>query len=537
MSRKLRTWLALGLVAIAYIVVCGIILTRPGAALSKDQRTVVRIAHWQVEVGPREAMEKLAEAYNAMNPDVRVEVLAVPGSVYTQWLRTQLTGGTAPDIVEFGFWLHGARDIPARYFSAITEEVNRPNPYNRGTVMESVLWRDTFLDGLNSQESYVRDLSNYYAVTLCMLSMRLFYNADLLEEVTGSRELPRTFSDLAAAGAQLEGRTSARGAPLALFAGSKFNTDVTMDALLMRTMIPVNHERDRFREGGAFTRDFALDYLRGGWNFRRPESLAGFTMLREVAHLTRPGFGQLERDAAMQEFMRGEALAIYTGTWDATSLLKLAPFRIEAREFPLPDRNHPIAGPYMWHPQSEGQVSTAAPFFLNKSSPNREAALDFMRFMTSVPGNQIFVNASGWLPSVEGVEVPEHLQSHIPRRDGWAGRTALLRIFGAETSTAWQQLSHRLLNRDGGVEAFLSVYIPAFDPALRQDLARDARNALESMRRQVPALTGLAVLDRLEGVDPVRQAARRERESNQHLTEARYYETLAVLEKGAAVTD
>ncbi|MCW5547468.1 MAG: extracellular solute-binding protein [Opitutaceae bacterium] len=536
MPRKRRLWVALGLALAAYVAVVVMVFTRPGAALSTDKRPVIRIAHWQVEVGPREAMEALAAAYNARNPDVRVEVLAVPGNVYVQWLRTQLTGGTAPDIIEFGFWLHGSRDIPARYFAPITDYVEQPNPYNRGTPQEHVRWRDTFLDGLNTNEGYIRDLNNYYAVTLCMLSMRLFYNADLLEEITGSREPPRTYAELQALGAALQGRTSPRGAALALFAGSNFNTNVTMEVLLARTALSLNHARDRFREHGAVTRDFALDYLRGGWDYRQPELESGFALLREIALLTRPGFQQLERDAAMQEFMRGEAVAIYTGTWDATSLQKLSPFDLAVAEFPLPDRSHPAVGAHIWLPQSEGQVGTAAPFFLNNASPHREAAIDFMRFMTSVPGNQIFVEASGWLPSVEGVEVPDHLRPHLPRRDGWMGRSAILRAFGAETSTLWQRLAHRLVSREGGVEPFLTTFAPAFADALRTDLTRDARNALDSIRRQVPALAGLATLDRLEGVDPARLANRLEREASQHLTEARYYETLAVLDKGPAVT-
>jgi len=365
--------------------------------------------------------------------------------------------------------------------------------------------------------------------------MRLFYNADLLEQVTGSREPPRTYAELMAVGAGLAGRTSWRDAPLALFAGSNFNTGVTMDAMLMRTALGLNHERDRFREGGAVVRDFANDYLRGGWDFRRPDLQAGLAVLREIALLTRPGFQQLERDAAMQEFMRGEAVAIFTGTWDATSLLKLAPFELAVTEFPLPDQRHPVVGPQMWLPQSEGQVGTAAPFFLNKQSAHPAAAVDFMRFMTSVPGNQIFVNASGWLPAIEGVEVPDHLRPHLPRRDGWLGRSGILRAFGGETSTAWQREAHRLVSREGGVTAFLDAYIPAFETALRQDLDRDARNALVSLRRQVPALVALAALDRLEGVDAIRQAARLDRESNQHLTEARYYETQAVLDRRSDV--
>ena len=535
MNRKTRAWLAVGVTGAIYAAVSLFVFMRPGAALSTDGRPVVRLAHWQIEVGPREALEQVAAAYNALNPDVRVEIMAVPGNVYTQWLRTQLTGGLAPDIIEFGFWLQGSRDIPARYFAPITAEVEVPNPYNRGTPQENVAWRDTFLDGLNNNEGYIRDLNNYYAVTLCMLSMRLFYNADLLEEITGSREPPQSYAALMALGDALAGRSSPRGAPLALFAGSKFNTDVTMDVLLNRTLLPMNHERDRFREGGAVIRDYALDYLRGGWNFDRPEARAGFEVLLEVARNTRPGFQQLERDAAVQEFLRGEAVAIYTGTWDATSLMSLASFPVAVAEFYPPDRNHPTAGSHMWLPQSEGQVGTAAPFFLNKSSPHREVAIDFMRFMTSVPGNRIFVHASGWLPSVEGVEVPAHLRPHLPRRDGWISRSAILRAFGAETSALWQRLAHLLVGSDGSPGRFLAAYKPGFEPALRQDLARDARNALDSMRRQMPALVGLATLDRLEGTDPDRRQARLDRESNQHLTEARYYETLAVLEHGRDV--
>jgi ABC-type glycerol-3-phosphate transport system substrate-binding protein len=138
--------------------------------------------------------------------------MEVPGNVYRQWLRTQLTGGTAPDIIEFGFFIGGVGDLPARYFDPITSWVEEPNPHNQGTALEGVRWRDTFVDGLDSPEGYIRDLNNYYAITLCVVTIRLFYNEDLLREITGSAEPPASYADFVALGESLAGRRGpARG--------------------------------------------------------------------------------------------------------------------------------------------------------------------------------------------------------------------------------------------------------------------------------------------------------------------------------------
>ena len=109
--------------SLAMIVLCGVyftaaflVLTRPGATLSNDGRTVIRIAHWQIEAGPREALEAMIKRYEEINPEVRVEQVAVPGNLYKQWLRTQLIGGDAPDIIEFGSFWGGVDDIPPRFF-------------------------------------------------------------------------------------------------------------------------------------------------------------------------------------------------------------------------------------------------------------------------------------------------------------------------------------------------------------------------------------------------------------------------------------
>ena len=57
---------------------------------------VIRLAHWQLEPGVREAIDEIAADYMKLHPDVKVEQLPIPGKVWKQWLRTQLVGGALP---------------------------------------------------------------------------------------------------------------------------------------------------------------------------------------------------------------------------------------------------------------------------------------------------------------------------------------------------------------------------------------------------------------------------------------------------------
>jgi len=506
MGAKLRRIpLALVIALGAYLSSVFVVLTRPGSVLSDDKRTVIRFSHWQIETGPRKAFDAMIKRFEELNPQVRVEQVDVPGKFYKQWLRTQLIGGTAPDIVEFGH-LFDADDIYPRFLEPISDYMEEPNPYNRGTPLEGVRWRDTFLDGLNTGDTYIESLSNYYAVTLCMVTTRLFYNPELLQELS------------------------------VLYAGSDFNgTYIMLNQLLGRAGIGLNMSNDRFREQGQLAHGVAVEYLRGSWDYRSPGLLRGFELMREVAKTMRTGFQQLGREAAMQEFLSGRAIMMVTGTWDATSLMSLAPFKVAVAEFPWPVRSDGAAYRYYWEPVSEGAGNTTVPFCLNKNSPHQKEAIDFLHFITSLEGNTIFFEQSGWLPSIREIVVPEEIEVYLPRFVGLPLRTGYKGGFGNETRALWDRQLHLLVSVQGSVEKFLSAFESEFPAALKSDLSMQLRHMFRSLQHELPALTALATLDRLQTPNPHRVASRGIRESNQSITEAKLYEALAVLENGPAV--
>lgn len=532
---KQRARYALILLALAYLTAVVLVLTRPGSALSNDKRVVIRFTHWQIEAGPREAFDAMIKRYEELNPNVRVEQVAVPGNVYNQWLRTQLIGGTASDIIEFGRHMQGMNDVPPRFFAPISEYVELPNPYNRGTALEGVRWRDTFKDGLNSPDAYIPNLSNYYAVTQCMLSMRLYYNPELLRELTGSEIPPSTYPEFLALNDKLKARIAEPKDRVALLAGSRFNSYVLLDPMLTRVGLDVSYANDRFRLQGPAGPEVGLEYLRGGWNFRRPELLDGLNRMREVSTTMRPGFQQLERDAAVQDFLRGRAMMIVTGTWDATSLTRMAPFKVGVTVVPWPSMADGKIGRYYWTPISEG-ATTAMSLYLNKASHHSAEAIDFLQFITSVEGNTIFVRESGWLPAVREVPIPDELKVHLPNFDGYTARSNFSHGFGSETFNLWEKQAYRLTSANGSVEDFLQAIEAQFPTAVRRDIETDMRNIVLSVRRDITPLIALAALDERVGLDQRERDSLALRESNQTMIEAKLYEAQLVLEKGPNVT-
>jgi len=517
-----------------YVLTVIVVMLRPGAILSNDGRTVIRLCHWQVEAGPREAINALIERYEELNPDVRVVQLAIPGTAYTRYVRTQLIGETAPDLIEFS----GANsDIVPRFFEPISSYVAEPNPYNVGTPLEGIRWRDTFIDGLNTPSSYIDRLSNYYAITMCVVTLRLFYNPDLLEEITGSREPPKTYQQLRVMQDQVAEFRARTGRTIALHAGCNFTGEIMAEQLLSRAGVGLAFNLDRYREQGGKNPQMAQEYFRGNWSFRTPALYSALEDARDAARFMRPGFQQMDRDAATQEFLRGQAVMIVTGTWDATSLKTMAPFEVGVDHIPWPAMGESEESRYYWSPISDGEANTSMPFYLNKNSAHKKEAMDFMRFATSLEGNTIWMKKSGWNPSVRGVELLEDLKIFEHVFSGYMMRTSFMKGFGVETQEIWQRQIHNLTAVNGGVDKFLEAFQQEYPAALRKDLESQARTIYLSVRRDEPSLIASATLDRLVGSDAEKVLARKIRESSQNITEAKLYEMEAVLARGPAVAD
>ena len=93
-------------------------------------------------------MQRVIDDYEKMwlakGKKVRVLQQPVTEKVYAQWLNTHLIAGDAPDISEQGMssMLNNNPTYTARYYLPLTNIVNKPNIYNKGTALANVPWRE-----------------------------------------------------------------------------------------------------------------------------------------------------------------------------------------------------------------------------------------------------------------------------------------------------------------------------------------------------------------------------------------------------------
>ncbi len=518
MTKKGR-WLGWAVVVAGYLVAMYWVFTRSTSVVS-NRPVTIRIAHWQIEKGPPDGIEAIIRRYEELNPRVKVEQVLIPERVYRQWVRSNLTGGTGPDLIEYGVWLDGLTDIPARYFAPITHEMTRPNPYNKGTALETVPWLQTFTDGLALQRMNAPDPGQFYAVTLTELSERLFCNRDLLRKITGSDQTPKTFAELRTLFQQVAAYAERTGRPIYTMAGARDNAAWLMQFLLQGAMMQSSQRNDRHGVLAVYPWDALGLYLEGRWSYRIPEARAGITLMREVSLGMKPGFVQSMRDAATQEFLRGDAVFIFAGTWDGTSIRSLATFPIEVLRFPQPTKDDPVMGPWFYGNFADGGGGTAMEFYLNKQSAHPKEAIDFMHFMTSVQGNQLFTDKSGWLPSVREVKVPADIVAYLTPFDCYSFGAEYMTAMGSAVSSAVLRNFHLLAGAQGSVDQFVDAMEAAMPEAVRDDLRKEVSNRALIVRPQDVGIMAQAALGRASPQASGPLVARERLESSQTQSEA-----------------
>ncbi|MBS0631699.1 MAG: extracellular solute-binding protein [Verrucomicrobia bacterium] len=477
-----RGWIGLGIIIGGYLVAAGWVWTH-SAPLIPDRPVTIRIAHWQVEAGPPDGMDAVIKRYEQLNPRVRVLQQLIPGIVYKQWMRTNLASGSGADIIEWGAWLEGVRDVPARYFEPVTEALGQPNPYNKGTVLEKTPWQKTFKDNLQGSRNDSPDPGQIFGVTMTECSVRLFCNRQLLREATGSEHVPQTFDEMRKIFLQLDAYSQRTGHRVMGIAGAKDNAEWLLQYLLMDTTLGLNFSIDDSGMLSMYNRQVLAAYLDGRWNWSRPEVRAGLELLRDVGRHMKPGFLQLQRDEATREFLAGDALFIFTGTWDATSLKRLASFEVGALRFPQPAKDDPIAGPYLIGRFQDGGGVTAMAMHLTKNSAHKAEALDFMRFMTSLEGQQLFTDGSGWLPATLEVKIPPAIQSFVSPLDGYT-MCQPYSIIGSTVTMEFERNLHLLLGQNGSVDRYVAELDRVMPAAVRADLQTEVSSTLITLRAQ-----------------------------------------------------
>ena len=472
------------------------------ASLAPSDAIILRIGHWQLEASVRDALNVMAEDYRKIHPNVYIVQDAIPEMVYGQWTTTQLMGGTAPDLLQIGLGVlprHLWLQYYNRYCHSLSTYANEPNPYNVSNELEGVALRSTIKDGM--RWTYIEEMQEYVAIPLSQFGVRVFYNKELLKQLTGRDEPPKDFRSFIEMCEAIRRAPKTDGDTYTAIAASKYHMPMWENFMLDVVTYPAIREADYNRDGllGVDESFVATRAGRLGLNF--PAYRAKFAMLRELTDQFQTGFSGLTRDEAVFQFIQQDAVFMATGTWDARSLQEQAEgrFTVGVMDFPTPSADDPDYGPFVEGPLFE-QPYIGFAFAITHTSPHFEQALDFMRFMASKEQNEKLNRIIGWIPSVKGTEIDPMLRAFEPQLEGVT--RAFNPDLGGETWLNWMQLYSLYQVDQLSFDELVNRYEPIYRELGLKDFMDQQRDWRRGMLLQEESLSGIRALAMLNDDDP-----------------------------------
>ncbi len=427
MLQKLKQRLGLVVLVIVMVAVSiNVYVNHRRVAPAGDEAVRIRICHWHLEAeeGFRRVIEGFEDEYfKRTGKRVEIEQVPVPYTGYTQFMNTGLIGKTAPDIIQL--WSssdRGSINKLVRYFEPLGEYVRQPNPYNQGTPLAGVPWKDTFIDELRG--NIQPQLQEYFAIPLSLQTTRMFYNRDMLKKITGSSKFPTRYSgfiDLCQAVEKYSDRYD--GPEIAPIAACHFQEGMFGDGYREAFLYDVKQACDFNFDGNADELETAETYGEL-WSFQSPRFLYAWECLREIVQYFMPGWVAAARDDMMFAFVQERALMTLTFGYDVKMISQQVDDRFEMgiAQLPLP-LEHPLYGDMVKGPRSEVRVPGGNPLAITRETPHFDVCLAFLQYATSPAPNTAFNEATMWLPMVEGAEISDDfLEPFKPETEGYIGR-------------------------------------------------------------------------------------------------------------------
>ena len=481
-------------------------------SLTGDRR-IIRFVHWQLEGGIVKAVDEACRLYEKIHPDVEVQQIEVPERAYTQWVRTQLVGRTAPDLIENRFeanWI-------VRYFVPVTERVDHPNPYNAREmdarlvrllggdpaqvpdlgVLEGVPWRKTYID--NMKGGWYWELQDYYAMPLSVFTVRIFANKNLLEAAAGDL-LPRDPKTGQVRGPQdletffrvcdrIKAYGDKAGQKLVPIAGSDYVADIFRGRYYERCTWNLLAKGDLDGDSSIGNGERLLAVAQGDIDVvNDPDLAAGHKLLYRICQQFNPGFMNMKREDSVFMVAQGKAVMMATGSWEAGTMQQQVEglFDILVFDFPMPRPGQPYYETIR-HRITEAGTKSGFPMSLTKFSRHPDLAIDFMHFMSSRRVNEWLNNKFSWFPAVRGAVPAPVLEPFTPNVEGvycvyWMD-------FGGDTKLRYDQQYQGFVGvsppqdvplagwLDGHYKRFITRYMADYDKYVLQDFEKRWREA------------------------------------------------------------
>jgi len=310
----------------------------------------VVIWHWMTD--RQAAFEQLADKYyKETGVKVLFETYA-PTDVYKNKISAAATANLLPDIFNpLGDKKEVASYINADFIADLTEEMSRDN------------WKDIFFSKALAQNTFEPGNEwnvkpGIYAVPLDVNSLMIYYNKDLFKQAgLDPEKYPKTWPEFMEAGKKL------RAANIQPFV-SGFGEGWLIGAFAQSY------------EWNLFGRDGVLQVLEGKIPYTDPRWVRIFKLFEEMKNnkLFASGIVTMVNKDAERSFATGKSAMAFNGSWGVNVYHSMNP-----------DLNYGVMPP-PYLPEAKFPLlmfgGEGSSLFVNKSSANKQKAIDFLRWLT-----------------------------------------------------------------------------------------------------------------------------------------------------------
>ncbi|BBC38524.1 hypothetical protein SGFS_098180 [Streptomyces graminofaciens] len=306
------------------------------------------------------SIDAVVKAFEKANPGVKVRYTVTGTDQYQQQIRTQLSSGTAPDVMSV--W-----------------------PGNGNAAATQVLAKPGYLLDLSDQPwvaklpDAVRDMTEYenktYTALFGLNGIGAIYNTQAMEKA--GLTPPDTWTDLLA----FCRAAKAKGTPaFALGIQDGWVDQLVQYALVATTVYGQDRDFDKKMQAGQAT------FAKSPWT----TALDKYLTMEKTGCFQKKPLGT-SYEASQQLAATGKTLGIVQGNWVVTLLKQKNPkatFTLKA----LPATDNPS--------ETLMPAGAGAGYAINAKAKNKELALKFVNFVMSPEGMNTFVKKQGSLPTL-----------------------------------------------------------------------------------------------------------------------------------------
>jgi len=405
---------------------------------------------------PIKASKEVAEAYTKIHPETAikfVQQVVISGSQEGEWLKAQLVGGIAPDVISQNAEVTWP-DVAKGWYVPLDEFLEKPNPYIPGNKR----WLDSFV---NLPLVHAKRALNgkLYCISIDIVETAVYYNKTIFDQL--NLKPPETWEEFI----HLQQTLLDNGItpmPTAQDLVSDWGQDIIFDMLYNDIIERLDIEPSIDSQEGymghyLLPKEIAFLFTKGYFTRRDPRWVEMHRILKDWRKYWAK---ELKNSDTSRLFLTGRAAMCWDGSWFTRRLLYDPYLDFEWGIFYLPKITKQTS---RFASGAAASVIGGAAIQLHVTNSaiiydHLEDVIDFLMFYTAPQNFEKVINETlMFLPNIHDVAIPEELRpiNEIFQRRYCAVKW--LESFDPKYKSYWRRMLDLFLNDGLSMDQYLAT--------------------------------------------------------------------------------